>query len=99
VTFFLLDLLLTRIVDKKYSKNPPTAIMNPYRDNAALSIYVPIPTQIAPRTRRNNPALTDPGIFILDINRTRLHLSIYKSMGIEIVGTMIVVSASSFLSS
>jgi hypothetical protein len=35
----------------------------------------------------------------LDINHTRLHLSIYKSMGIEIVGTMIVVSASSFLSS
>ena len=73
--------------------------MNPYRDNAPLSTYVPIPTHIAPRTRRNNPALTDPGIFILDIDRTRLLLSIYKSIDIEIVGTMMVVNASSFLSS
>ncbi len=73
--------------------------MNPYRDNAALSIYVPIATHIAPRTRRNNPALTEPGILILDIDRTRFHRSIYKSMDIEIIGTIIVVNASSFLSS
>ena len=64
---FALDFLRVSMKDRKYSKNPERATINPYSDSEPLLAYVPIPTIIAPRTRRNNPALTGPGILALDI--------------------------------